>query len=88
MVVKPKKTALPQLKELTATMAKIKGDSPLQNSALILARLCLGLSIADADGTFTPDEIEAQARKIVKASSRLLNLLDIMEEDICHVPSV
>lgn len=80
-IIKPKKISVPQLKELTASMAKIKGDSPLQNSALTLARLCLGLSIADAEGTFTPDEIEAQARKIVKASSRLLNLLDILEED-------
>jgi len=80
-IVKPRKTSLPQLKELSASMAKIKGDGPLQNSALNLARLCLGLSIADAEGMFTPDEIEVQARKIVKASSRLLNLLDIMEED-------
>jgi hypothetical protein len=80
-IVKPKKNALPQLKELTVNMAKIKGDGPLQNSALTLARLCLGLSIADAQGTFTPDEIESQSRKIYKASSRLLNLLDIMEED-------
>jgi hypothetical protein len=80
-IIKPKKTALPQLKELTAAMEKIKGDGPLQNSALNLARLCLGLSIADAEGKFTPDEIESQARKIVKASNRLLNLLNIMEED-------
>ena len=80
-IIKPKKTALPQLKELTAAMAKVKGDGPLQNSALNLARLCLGLSITDAEGTFTPGEIETQTRKIVKASSRLLNLLDIMEED-------
>jgi len=80
-IVKSKKNALPQLKELTATMEKIKGDGPLQNSALTLARLCLGVSIADAEGKFTSDEIESQARKIVKASNRLLNLLDIMEED-------
>jgi hypothetical protein len=80
-IVKPKKNANSQLKDLAATIAKIKGDSPLQKSALTLARLCLGLSIADAEGTFTLDEIETLAHKIVKASSRLLNLLDIMEED-------
>jgi hypothetical protein len=80
-IIKLKKSSLPQLKELTETMEKVKGDSPLQNSALTLARLCLEISIADAEGKFTPDEIEPQARKIVKASNRLLNLLDIMEED-------
>jgi hypothetical protein len=80
-IIKPKKSALPQLKELTETMSKVKGDGPLQTSALNLARLCLGLSIADAEGKVTSDEIASQARKIVKASNRLLNLLDIMEED-------
>lgn len=80
-IIRTKKTTLPQLKDLSTTMAKIKGDGSLQNSALTLARLCLGLSIADAEGTFSPGEIEAQARKILKASSRLLNLLDIMNED-------
>jgi hypothetical protein len=80
-IIKSKKSSLPQLKELTAAMEKVKGDGPLQTSALNLARLCLGLSIADAEGKFTPDDIESQARKIVKASNRLLNLLDIMEEE-------
>lgn len=80
-IIKPKKNALPQLKELNTAMAKLKGDGPLQSSAFNLARLCLELSIADAEGKFTPNEIEAQARKIVKASSRLINLLDIMKED-------
>ena len=80
-IIKPRKTALPQLKELTAAMAKIKGDGSVQTSALSLARLCLELTVADAQGTIMPDEIEIQSRKIVKASSRLLNLLDIMGED-------
>lgn len=80
-IIKPKKSALPQLKELTETMSKVKGDGPLQNSALNLARLCLGLSIADAEGKFAPGDIESHAHKIVKASNRLLNLLAIMEED-------
>ncbi len=38
-------------------------------------------SLADAQGSIMPEEIEAQSRKIVKVSSRLLNLLDIMGED-------
>lgn len=76
-VVKPKDTALPQLKMLAATMAKVKGDGTLQTSALTLARLCLEISIADAEG----QEIEPQARKISRASNRLRNLLNNMEED-------
>ncbi len=79
--IKPKNTALPQLTMLSASMAKIKGDNALQNSALTLARLCLGVSLADAEGTFPSGEIEAQARKIARASTRLLNLLDNMEEE-------
>lgn len=80
-ITKPKKSTLPQLKELTEIMLKVKGDGPLQNSALTLARLCLELSIADAEGNFIPDEIESKIRKIVKASNRLLTQLDLLEED-------
>jgi hypothetical protein len=80
-IIKPKKHALPQLKELAETMSKVKGDGSLQNSALTLARLCLEISIADAEGKFAQDDIESHAQKIVKASNRLLKLLDIMEED-------
>jgi len=80
-ILKPKNTALPQLRALSATMEKVKGDGPLQTSALTLARLCLGVSIADAEGTFPSDEIESQARKIARASSRLLNLLDMLVDD-------
>ena len=80
-IIKPKKTALPQLEELTAALAKIKGGGSFQTSTLSLARLCLELTVANAQGTIMPEEIEAQSRKIVKASSRLLNLLDIMGED-------
>ncbi|MGC1378983.1 MAG: hypothetical protein WA821_22330 [Anaerolineales bacterium] len=76
-LLKPRNTALPQLKELSASMAKLKGDNTLQSAALKLANLSLGLAIADAEGTFTPED----ARKTAKASSRLLNLLDLLEED-------
>ncbi len=79
-IVKARKTALLQLKELSASMTKIKGDGPFQTAALNLARLCLELSVADAQGTMMMEEVEVQSRKVVKASTRLLNLLDIMAE--------
>lgn len=79
--VKPKKNILPQLKEISATTSKLKGASALQKSALALARASLEVSIADAEGALSPDEISALARNIHKASTRLLNLFDIMEEE-------
>jgi len=79
--IKLKKNIAPQLKDLSAALTKLKSDSPLQNSALALARASIELSMADAQGTLAPDEIETQARKIFKTSKHLLNLLDIMEEE-------
>jgi len=81
IIIKPKKNIAPQLKDLSVTLTKLKSDSPLQNSALALARASIELSLADAQGTLAPDEINTQARKIFKTSKRLLNLLDIMEEE-------
>jgi len=78
---KPRDTALPQMEASSSGMAKIKGGSPLQNAALALARASLEASIADAEGALSSDEIGALARKIHKASTRLLNLLEIMGED-------
>jgi superfamily II DNA/RNA helicase len=79
--VKPGKNILPQLKELSATMSKLKSASALQNSALALARASLEISIADAEGALSPDDIDAFVRKIHKASTRLLNLFQLMEEE-------
>ena len=79
--MRPKKDILPKLQELSASMAKVKGGNALQNSALALARASLDLSIADAAETLTPVESESQRRKLRKAATRLLNLLDIMEEE-------
>ncbi len=76
-VTKPKDSALPQLKALSATIAKVKGDGALQTSALTLARLCLEISIADAEG----QEMDATTRKLSRASTRLRNLLNTLEED-------
>lgn len=80
-IIKPKKNIAPQLKDLSVTLTKLKSDSPLQNSALALARASVELSLADAAGTLAPDEINTQARKIFKTSKRLLDLLDIMDEE-------
>jgi len=64
-----------QLKEINAALRKVKDASPLQTSALALARLSIGLSIAEAEGMITPDELEKQTQKLFKASRRLLDLL-------------
>ena len=80
LTVKPGKSSLPQLRELTAAAAKLKGDSPIQKSALALARTSLELAMAEAEGTFTPNEADAQSRKILRAAKRLLNLLDLESE--------
>ena len=81
IIIKPKKNIAPQLKDVSVTLTKLKSDSPLQNSALALARASIELSLADAQGTLAPDEINTQARKIFKTSKRLLDLLDIMDEE-------
>ncbi len=81
VVVKPKKDIAPQLKEISATLAKLKGASPLQKSALTLAQISIDLSLAGTQGTLASAEIDKQARKIFKASKRILDLLDILEEE-------
>jgi hypothetical protein len=81
ITIKPRKSIAPQLKDLFVTLTKLKSDSPIQNSALALARASIELSLADAQGMLAHDEINAQSRKIFKASKRLLNLLDIMAEE-------
>lgn len=79
--VKPGQNILPQLKEITATVSKLKSASALQNSALALARASLEVAIAEAEGALSPNEIGAFARKIQKAAARVLKLFDIMEEE-------
>ncbi len=79
--VEPRKSIVPQWREVSATLAKVKGGSPLQKSTLVLIRASLGLSIAEDEGTLTPDEISKQAQRIFKASKRLLNTLDMMDEE-------
>lgn len=75
------KNILPQLKEISAVLSKLKGDSPLQKSALTLARISLEISRSEAEGTLEPGEIEKQANKLFKASRRLLDMLDLLEEE-------
>lgn len=81
IIVKSKKNITPQLKEVSATLAKIKADSPLQKSALALAQSSIELASAEAAGTLSPDEIAKQARKIFRTSKRMLELLDILGEE-------
>jgi len=81
LIIKPKKNIAPQLKDVSASLTKLKGDTPLQKSALTLAQTSIEVSLADAQGTLTSDEIDKQARKIYKTSKRILDLLDIMEEE-------
>lgn len=76
----PRKSILPQLQDVSRAVAKVKGGNALQNSALALARASLELSIADATESLVGDEIESQSRKLRKAATRLLDLLDIMQE--------
>jgi hypothetical protein len=80
-ILRPKKNITPQLKEVSTSLAKVKGESPLQKSALALARLSLELSLAEAEGILAPLELAKQTRKIFRASKRLLDLLDMMEEE-------
>jgi hypothetical protein len=79
--VKPRKDNSLQLKEVSASLAKLKSDSPLQKAALALARASIELSLLDSEQALAPGDFEAQARKIVKTSNRLLSLLDIMEDE-------
>lgn len=78
---KPKRTIAPQLKEVSTSLAKIKGEGSLQKSALALARSSLEVTLADADGSITSTELEKYAQKIFKASKRLLDVLDMLREE-------
>lgn len=80
VIVNQKKIA-PQLGEVSAALARVKGGSPLQKSALALARVGIELSLAEEEGILVPDEYEKRAQKIFKASKRLLDLLDILGAD-------
>ena len=79
-LVEPKNIA-PQLKEISAALEKVKEASPLQKSALALARLSIGLSIRDAEGTLASDELEKQTQKLFRGSKRLLDILDMLSEE-------
>lgn len=81
LIVQPKINIAPRLKEVSAILAKVKGESPLQKSAMTLTRLSIGLSIAEAEGTLTSDELEKQTQKLFKASRRLLDVLDLLSEE-------
>lgn len=79
--LKPKKDLAPQLREVSAALAKVKEASPLQRSALTLARLSIQLSLAETEGALSRLELAKRARKISRASQRLLDVMDILEEE-------
>jgi hypothetical protein len=81
IIVKSKKNIIPQLKQVSDSLANLKSDSPLEKAALALARTSIELALLYPEEALSPDEVEAQARKILKASQRLLNVLDIMEQE-------
>ena len=80
ILVEPKNIA-PQLKEISAVLEKVKEASPLQKAALTLARLSIGLSITEAEGTLTSNELERQTQKLFRGSKRLLDILDMLSEE-------
>jgi hypothetical protein len=79
--VEPKKNVAPQLREISAALQKVKEATPLQKSALALARLSIQLSVAEAEGVLATGELAKQTQKIFRASKRLLDLLDMLEEE-------
>jgi hypothetical protein len=68
---------IPKLADLSSQLAAIKGNTPVQNAALSLARASLDLALATANG----EGMVQYRRKVRKASTRLGNLLDIEEEE-------
>jgi hypothetical protein len=67
--------------KISAALEKVKAASPLQKAALALARLSIGLSITEAEGTLTSDELEKQTQKLFRGSKRLLDILDMLSEE-------
>lgn len=77
--VETRKRIAPQLEGVAASLAKVKGESPLQKSALALARTSLELAVAEEEGVLAPGEVDKRARKIVREARRLLEMLDLLE---------
>lgn len=70
-----RKNIAPQVEEVMQGMARLKGDSPLQKSALALAQLGLEVAASDARGSLTEERLRSQERKLRRTATRLLNLL-------------
>ncbi len=81
VIVKTKKNILPQLKEISETLAKLKSDSPVQKQALVVVRASIESAIVEAEGNLSPDAANDQAHKFFKASKRFLDLLNNLAED-------
>jgi hypothetical protein len=81
VIAKPKKNILPQLKEVSDALAKLKSDSLVQKYALAVARASIEAAIAEAEGNLSPDAANDQAHKFFKASKRFLDLLNNLAEE-------
>jgi len=77
----PKRTKdlLPKLDEVVSQMSALKGETPLQNAAISLARASLELAILIAQEPEDFSKLQPAHRKLSKASTRLNNLLEIEE---------
>lgn len=77
----PKRTKdlLPKLNEIALQMSALKGDTPLQNASISLARASLELAIIAAKEHADFSKLQPAQRKIHRASTRLNNLLEIEE---------
>jgi hypothetical protein len=73
------KDLLPRLDELAAKMAALKGETPLQNAAITLARASLEVAILTTTETEDSSNLQSAHRKLRRASTRLNNLLEIEE---------
>jgi hypothetical protein len=72
-VPKGSKDLLPRLEHLSAETAKLKGETTLQTTAITLARASLEIALA----SLKEEDLEAPARSLRRAHTRLSNLLDI-----------
>ena len=78
-VPKRTKDLLPKLDELTSQMSALKGETPLQNAAISLARTSLELAILIAQEPEDFSKLKPAQVKLSRASTRLKNLLEIEE---------
>jgi len=73
------KDLLPRLDEVARKISTLKGDTPLQNAAISLARASLEVAILTTTEPEDSSNLQSVHRKLRRASTRLNNLLEIEE---------